>query len=155
MKNIRILLVTVVTVLLTVSSVNAADKKVTKEQLPAPVQKTVDEQTKGSAVLGFAIEEEKGKTFYEAETKVNGHTKDLLIDASGNVVEVEEEVAFNALPQEVQNGLKKAAGIGKLGKVESLTKGGKLVGYEAVVQRGVKKSEVQVGPNGEKPSHEL
>jgi hypothetical protein len=155
MKKIRNLLVTLATVLFAVSAVNAADKKVTKEQLPAPVQKTVDEQTKGATVLGFAIEEEEGKTFYEAETKVNGHTKDLLIDASGNVVEVEEEVAFNALPQEVQNGLKKAAGIGKLGKVESLTKGGKLVGYEAVVQRGVKKSEVQVGPNGEKPEHEL
>jgi len=155
MKIARILLVTIATALLSVSVAHAADKKVTKDQLPAPVQKTVDEQTKGATVLGFAVEEEKGKTFYEAETKVNGHSKDLLIDGSGKVVEVEEEVAFDSLPQEVQNGLKKAAGIGKLGKVESLTKGGKLVGYEAVVQRGAKKSEIQVGPNGEKPSHEL
>ena len=155
MNKVRILVVTIATVLLTVSAANAADKKVTKAQLPAPVQKTVDEQTKGATVLGFAIEEEKGKTFYEAETKVNGHTKDLLIDGSGKVVEVEEEVALGSLSQEVQNGLKKAAGEGKLGKVESLTKDGKLVGYEAVVQRGVKKSEVQVGANGEKPEHEL
>jgi hypothetical protein len=155
MNKVRILVVTIATVLLTVSAANAADTKVTKAQLPAPVQKTVDEQTKGATILGFAIEEEKGKTFYEAATKVNGHTKDLLIDATGNVVEVEEEVAFDSLPKEVQDGLKKAAGIGKLGKVESLTKDGKLVGYEAVVQRGVKKSEVQVGPNGEKPNREL
>jgi hypothetical protein len=155
MNKVRILVVTIATVLLTVSAANAADKKVSKAQLPAPVQKTVDEQTKGATVLGFAIEEEKGKTFYEAETKVNGHSKDLLIDGSGKVVEVEEEVALESLPQEVQNGLKKAAGEGKLGKVESLTKGGKLVGYEAVVHKGSKKSEVQVGPNGEKPEHEL
>jgi hypothetical protein len=155
MKIARILLVTIAAVPLTVSAAHAADKKVTKAQLPAAVQKTVDEQTKGATVLGFAVEEEKGKTFYEAETKVNGHTKDLLIDGSGNVVEVEEEVALDSLPQEVQNGLKKTAGEGKLGKVESLSKGGKLVGYEAVVQKGTKKSEVQVGPNGEKPSHVL
>lgn len=155
MNKARILVVTIATVLLIISAANAADKKVTKAQLPAPVQKTVDEQTKGAIVLGFAIEEEKGKTFYEAEIKVNGHTKDLLIDGSGKVVEVEEEVTLDSLPQEVQNSLKKAAGERKLGKVESLTKDGKLVGYEAVVRKGSKKFEVQVGPNGEKPNHEL
>jgi TRAP-type C4-dicarboxylate transport system substrate-binding protein len=155
MKTAKVLLVTIAAVLLCLSVAHAADKKVAKAQLPAPVQRTVDEQTKGATVLGFAMEEEKGKTFYEAATKVNGHTKDLLIDGSGNVVEVEEEVAFDALPKEVQTGLTKAAGEGKIGKVESLTKSGKLVGYEAVVRNGSKKSEVQVGPNGEKPSHEL
>ena len=35
-------------------------------------------------------------------------------------------------------------------QIESLTKNGSLVAYEAVVKRGVKRSEIQVGPNGEK-----
>jgi uncharacterized membrane protein YkoI len=155
MKSIRGLVLAASAIGLCVITANAADKKVTKDQLPAAVQKTVDEQSKGATVQGFAIEKEKGKTFYEAELKVDGHSKDVLIDPSGNVVEVEEEVAFDALPQEVQNGLKKAAGQGKIGKVESLTKGGTLAGYEAVVRNGSKKSEVQVDPKGEKPKSEL
>ena len=46
------------------------------------------------------------------------------------------------------------AGSGKVTKVESLTKKGKLVAYEAVVTTGTKHREVQVGPNGEKLKHE-
>jgi len=40
---------------------------------------------------------------------VNGHGKDVLIDASGTVVEVEEEVALDKLPEEVKAGLEAKA----------------------------------------------
>jgi hypothetical protein len=53
----------------------------------------------------------------------------------------------------VKDGLAKAAGTGTIGKVESLTKSGKLVAYEAVVQKGKKRSEIQVGPDGRKLAH--
>jgi hypothetical protein len=39
-------------------------------------------------------------------------------------------------------------------RVESLTKAGKIVAYEADVKNGSKHSEVQVGPNGNKLAHE-
>ena len=41
-----------------------------------------------------------------------------------------------------------------IGKVESLTKKGKLVAYEAVVTNGKKHSEIQVGPDGKKLAKE-
>ncbi|MCU1343361.1 MAG: hypothetical protein JWN92_2784 [Candidatus Acidoferrum typicum] len=75
------------------------------------------------------------------------------MDAAGQVVEVEEEVTLTSLSPEVQKGLATAAGKGKLGKVESLTKAGKLVAYEAVVVTNGKKSEIQVGPQGGKLEH--
>jgi hypothetical protein len=37
--------------------------------------------------------------------------------------------------------------------VESITKNGKLVAYEAAVKTGTKNSEVQVGPDGKKLAH--
>jgi hypothetical protein len=43
--------------------------------------------------------------------------------------------------------------LGRIGKVEPLTKAGKLVAYEAVVKMGTKRSEVQVGPDGRKLAH--
>ena len=75
------------------------------------------------------------------------------MDKQGNIVEVEEEVPMESLPGNVKDGLTKAAGSGTLGKVESLTKNGKLVAYEAVVNAGTKRSEVQVGPDGKKLAH--
>lgn len=126
------------------------EQKVKLADLPAAVQKTVADQSKGATVKGFSREVEKGKTFYEAELTVKGHEKDILMDETGNVVEIEEAVSLDSLPAEVKDGLQKSAGAGRITNVESLTKGGKLIAYEAVVEHGSKRSEVQVGPDGKK-----
>jgi len=67
---------------------------------------------------------------------------------------VEEEVAFDSLPAKVQSALTAKAAGAKITKVESLTKQDKLVAYEAVILKGTKKKEIQVGPDGEKLAHE-
>ena len=130
------------------------EKKITRSQLPAAVEKTVSSQTAGATIKGFNQEQEKGETFYEAELMVSGHSKDILIDKDGNIVEVEEQVDFASLPAAVQSGLQAKAGKGKLGMVVSLTKHDKLVAYEAKVTTGGKHSEVQVGPDGKPLDHE-
>jgi hypothetical protein len=63
---------------------------------------------------------------------LNGKTKDLLVDASGAVVEVEEQVDFETLDDSVKMGLRKQAAQGKILKVERVT-GGSKISYEAVV----------------------
>jgi len=151
--SIRLVSFLLVAGLATAWLVQAQEKKVKREDLPAAVEKTVAEQIKGATVKGFSKEVEKGKTYYEAELIVNGHGKDILMDGNGDIVELEEQVALNSLSAPVREGLEKAAGSGKITKVESLTKGGKLVAYEAVVKTGDKKSEVQVGPDGKKLAH--
>lgn len=75
------------------------------------------------------------------------------MDANGNVVEVEEEVAFESSPDAVKQGLQAQAGKGKIGKVEGLTKHGKLVAYEAEVTTGANKAEIQIGPDGNRLAH--
>ncbi len=85
---------------------------------------------------------------------VNGHNRDILIEADGTIAEVEEQIAFDTLPAAVKEGLLVKAGKGKLVKVESITKHDKLVAYEAQVLTGTKKSEVQVGPDGKPLDHE-
>jgi hypothetical protein len=130
------------------------EKHIKRSDLPAAVQKAVDAQAEGATVKGFSQEKEKGQTYYETEMIVNGHTKDVLMDPTGAVVEVEEEVALDSLPAAVKDGLQAKAGKGKLVKVESLTKQDKLVAYEAQVRTGGKKSEVQVGPDGKPLDHE-
>ena len=123
------------------------------ENLPAAVQKTVAEQSKGSTVRGISTEHEKGQKLYELELTFNGRGKDLLIDKQGNVVETEEEVTLSSVPPAVKDGLMKIAGTGTIGKIESITKNGKVVAYEAIVKMGTRNHEVQVGPDGNKLVH--
>jgi len=132
------------------SIAQAQERKLKRAQLPPAVAKTVAEQSQGATIVGFTSEVEKGQRLYEAELKINGLTKDILMDKNGNIVEVEAEVTMDSLPSAVQEGLKRVAGNRTIVKVESLTKNGTLVAYEAVVKAGAKRSEIQVGPNGEK-----
>ena len=130
------------------------EKKVQRSELPPAVEKSVVEQSKGATIRGFSEEKENGQTFYEAELMVNGHSKDVLVDVNGSVVEVEEQVSTESLPAMVRQGLQDKAGNGKLVKVEKLIKKDKPVAYEAQVLTNGKKSEVQVGPDGKPLDHE-
>jgi hypothetical protein len=149
----KLVTVSLVAGLAGLSGVQAQEKKIKREGLPAAVEKTVAEQSAGATIRGFSTEVEQGKRLYEVELTVNGHTKDISMDEQGNVVEMEEEVSLGSLPPAVKDGLTRAAGTGTIGKVESISKRGKLVAYEAVVKTGTKRSEIQVGPDGMKLAH--
>jgi uncharacterized membrane protein YkoI len=132
----------------------AQEKKIPESNLPPAVQKTVKEQSKGATIKDYSTDREHGKTVYEAEMMVDGHSKDIEIAADGTLNEIEEEVAFASLPAKVQAALTAKAGDAKITKVESLTKHNKLVAYEAATLKGIKKGEIQVGPDGGKLAHE-
>lgn len=139
---------------LAMTAAASAEKKIERSALPPAVEKTVQAQSQGATIKGFASEMENGKLIYEAEMVVNGHTRDIGIAKDGTLLEVEEEVAINTLPAGVQSALTAKAAGAKITKVESLTKKDKLVAYEAATRKGTKSGEIQVGPNGEKLAHE-
>ena len=137
------------TVLGVAMAAGAQERKIARKDLPAEVAATVDRETKGAVIKGFTTEQEHGRRVYEAETMVNGRTRDLEIAADGTLNEVEEQVDLESLPSKVQDGLRGKAKGGRITKVESLTKGGRLVAYEAATVVNGRKGEVQVGPEGE------
>lgn len=125
----------------------ASEKPVKMKDLPPAVQKTVSEQIKPAELKGLTKETENGQTMYEAETRVNGKTRDILIDASGAVVEVEEETTLDAIPAPARTAIESATAGGKINKVEKITKGSDIA-YEAAYKKDGKKSEIKVGPDG-------
>ncbi len=131
----------------------AKDKKVKMADLPAAVQNTVKEQSKGAKLRGLVSEVEKGKTVYEAKLTVNGHHKDVSIDADGKVIDIEEVVPLASVPAAAKAAIEQAAGKGKILRVEAVSQGDKVVAYEAAVKLAGKKSEVRVDPDG-KPAPE-
>ncbi|MGH9595656.1 MAG: PepSY domain-containing protein [Edaphobacter sp.] len=132
----------------------SAEKKIDRSALPSAVEKTVQAESQGSTIKGFSIDHENGQTQYEVEMISNGHSKDIAIARDGTLLEVEEEIAFDSLPDNVKIALKARANTATITKVESLTKKNNLVAYEAATLKGSKKGEIQVGPHGEKLSHE-
>ena len=132
----------------------SAEKKVNRSELPQAVEQTVQQQSQGAAIKGISSEREDGVFQYEVEMTVGGHGRDIAIAKDGTLLEIEDEVALNSLPTNVQSALAAKAAGAKITKVESLTKKGKLVAYEAATLKGTKKGEIQVGPNGEKLNHE-
>ena len=130
----------------------AKERKVRMSDLPAAVQQTVREKTKGVEVLGLDEEVEDGKTFYEVETRVNGKTNDILIDTAGVVVEMEEEVSLDTIPEPARAAILREAGAGKIRIVEAVTKDAVTV-YEAHVKKAGKTSEVVVAADGTVREH--
>ncbi len=129
------------------ASIFAAEAKVALKDLPAAVQKAVRQETKTAKLRGLEKEIEHGKTYYEAETTVNGKSRDILIDPNGTIVEIEESVTLESLPEAARSGLKRAAGIGKILRVESITRGS-TVSYEALIERHGEKVEASVSADG-------
>jgi uncharacterized membrane protein YkoI len=125
----------------------SADTKVKMADLPPAVQAAVKEQTKTATLVGLSKETENGKTTYEAETTVNGKSRDVSFDKTGAIVAVEQEVDLDSLPAAAKAAIQKKIGTGTLKKVESVTEG-KAVSYEATIMKAGKSSEVGVNADG-------
>ena len=124
-----------------------SDVKVKMQELPPAVQKAAQEQLGKGTLAGVSKEVEHGRTFYEIETKVDGHTRDVLLDKTGALVSVEEESDIATIPEAARTALRKKAGAGKITKVEKVTAGSN-VSYEAAILRNGRKSEAAVNADG-------
>lgn len=124
------------------------DDRMKLEDLPPAAQKTAREQSKGAKIEEIAKETVKGKTVYEVELSAGALAKSLVIDADGQVIAVEEEVAFSSLPPAVKAGIELQAGDGKIVRVMSVKKGDEITGYEARLKTKGKLTEIKVGNDG-------
>jgi uncharacterized membrane protein YkoI len=124
-----------------------AEKSLKLTDLPPAVQKAVQEQTKGAEIKNIVKEVEKGKTMYEVETVVSGRTRDMMFDTAGAMTNCEEAVGLDSIPAPAKAAIEKKAAGGKITKVEKVTEG-KVVSYEAVIDKKGKTSEFAVKPDG-------
>jgi len=152
-RNFFIITMLALGFLVAASESHAKEKQLKKSDLPPAVQTTADKQSQGAKVFGYASEMEEGKLRYEVQLMVNGRSRDVTIAPDGAVLEIEQQVDLSELPAAVREGLQKKADAGTITKVESLTKLGVLVAYEAHLKKGNKRWEVQVGPAGNSLPH--
>jgi hypothetical protein len=125
-----------------------AAKSLAVKDLPPAVQKTVQEQTRGAEIKNISKETEKGVAQYEVETMVSGKHRDFNIDTKGGLVVVEEETAIDSIPAAAKAAIEKKVGAGKLGMVETVTKGSTTWYEAAYTSKDGKKHAVLVKQDG-------
>ncbi len=134
--------------LMLVGGLALSDTKMAFSDLPAAVQEAAKSQAKGAQVLGASSEKENGRTTYEVETKLDGKSRDLSFDATGKLLEVEQEIDIDGIPATAKASLLKRVGSGTIQKVESVTAGNS-TSYEAsVTTKSGKHIEIAVNADG-------
>lgn len=124
---------------------NAADKKITKKDVPVAVLKAFEQAYPKATVKGYAMEKEDGTTYYELET-IDGKTKrDLLYHEDGTTVEIEEAVTMKDLPAAVAKAFAKESPKLQASKIEKVTRGASVT-YDFSMGKG--KSELVIDPSG-------
>ena len=126
----------------------AAAKGLQLKDLPAAVQKTVQEQTKGAEIKTISKETEKGVTQYEIETMVNGKHRDFNVDTKGGLIVVEEETSIDSIPPAAKAAIEKKVAGGKLGMVETVTKGSTTLYEASFTSKAGKKGAILLKPDG-------
>ena len=117
--------------------------------LPAAVQRTVQDNLKGGAIKNIGKETEDGAEQYEIETVLNGRSRDFNVDIEGHLLVVEEATTIDAIPAAAKAGILKTVADGKLTSVETFTKTGQPTMYEAAyTDRADRRHEVLVNADG-------
>ena len=125
-----------------------AAKSLNVKDLPPAVQKTVMEQAKGGEIKNIVKEKEKGVTSYEVESLLNGKHRDFNVDTKGVLLVMEEEVSIDSIPAAAKTAILKKVGTGKLGMVETVTKGSTTLYEAAYTGKAGKKQSVLVKADG-------
>ena len=132
-----------------IAAANApAESHVPCNTLPSAVLSAAKTEAGDATIRGCVKDNENGKHIYEVETLKDGRSRDIEFDASGSVLEVEQEVVGSSVPAAVSEAIAKAAKGGKIGKIESVTRGGAIASYETTITRQGQRREVAFSPLG-------
>ena len=119
------------------------------KDLPAAAQKTVQDNLKGGEIKNIGKEKEDGIEQYEVESVLNGKSRDFNVDVKGNLLLVEVATTIDAIPATAKASILKKIADGKLAAIETFTKTGQPMMYEAsYTDKKGKKHEVLVKADG-------
>lgn len=103
------------------------------EKLPAAVRTAFATTYPKATIKGCAKELENGKTAYEIASVERGIGRDVLYDANGILIVIEETIADAGLPKSVREAARKKVPKGKIILAEKLTRGSSVT-YELQIK---------------------
>jgi uncharacterized membrane protein YkoI len=146
-NNLSVVMGSALTLVTCTGVMRAGEKRVSYGDLPPAVKETSQRESQGAMVKGYSKEVEHGRTAYEVEMIADGKSRDILIDSSGKVVEIEQQVSLDAVPEAATASIQKRAGGGSILKVEEVKSDSETV-YEAQILSNGKHRELRVHADG-------
>lgn len=127
------------------------EREVAESEVPAPALAALKRHAGDARITEFAEEIEHGHTYYEGSWQGAHGYVDTLVTAAGDLVEVEEEVAEDAMPKAVLAGARHAAG----GDAKLYFEKKTLILYEVKFAKDGKRHELLFFPDGRTSGHEV
>lgn len=121
------------------------ERKVQASALPPAAMAALKRLADGAPFTEFAEEVEHGSTFYEGSWKAPGGTNvDALVTPTGDLVELEEQVAVDKVPAAIVDEVKKTAGPDASLFFEKKT----MILYEVKFRKENRRHEILYAPDG-------
>ena len=127
-------------------------KSIKQSKLPAAVLRTAEAQTAGATVTGYTTDKVDGVVTYRMDLVADGKTRAVVMDKEGTVTSIEQEVAWNDLPADIQKTFDTVKTKGELGAVSTVTENGTLVAYVAYLTTKRDRNLVRVKPIAADPA---
>lgn len=124
-----------------------ADETVTLAQVPPAVKEAIKAYASESQISKIEKGDVDGKIAYEFAIPKNGKDLEVTIYPDGTLLGTEEVVVLSDVPAAAQMTINKQAAGNKIESVEKAVEHG-VTTYEAIIDRGGKKVEVAVAPDG-------
>jgi len=118
-----------------------------KEAVPPAVIASFEKSYPAATIKSYEREERGGETCYEIESIEGTIERDIIYNAGGGVLEIEESLAINQIPERVRKSVEKNHSQGKIVSAEKVTQGATIT-YELIVQSAGKKIEMEIDPDG-------
>ena len=127
-------------------------KSINQSKLPAAVLRTAEAQVAGATVTGYSTDKVDGVVTYRMDLVAEGKTRGIVMDKEGTLLAVEQEVAWNDLPADIQKTFDTVKTKGELGAVSTVTENGNLVAYVAYLTTKRDRNLVRVKPKAADPA---
>ena len=115
--------------------------------LPANVLQAFRSNYPKARITGATKETVKGETSYEISCNDSTTKRDIHYSADGKLIETEEEITVDKLPNAISNAISKQFTKGKIMKIELSVKDFNTA-YEVLIRDKKKKFEVVFSPDG-------
>ena len=123
------------------------DEVVPLSQVPPKVREAIKKYATEAEIKKIEKGDVDGKKAYEFEIENGGKKSEVTITPDGKLLSTEESIALEDIPEAARKTINAQAAGGKILETEKVFEKGKTV-YEAVIEKGGKKIEVSVAPNG-------
>lgn len=129
-------------------------KQVKLEDVPAAAQKVIQEHTLDGTDKKITREKEDGKHFYKVEYNKDGRKHELQVDDTGKILETEEILTMEDLPNVVKETVKKESAGAEIKELALETEGDETF-YEVEFEKDGKEHEVKISKDGSVLKHEI